>query len=88
MKAMRTPFPQAPVSLSSDPLDPDYKECIENKGHVVSRVFCLPNSYRKDLPPPSKQIKIGQFCRSAALGLTVEAGSGVFFVTQILLTGI
>lgn len=33
----------------------DYSDCSENGGVVVSNVFCLPDSYRKDVPPPSKE---------------------------------
>ena len=31
----------------------DYQSCVEDGGKVVSHVFCLPNSYRKDVLPPT-----------------------------------
>jgi len=31
----------------------EYISCAENGGNVVSHVFCLPNSYRKDVLPPT-----------------------------------
>ena len=34
----------------------EYTRCVEGGGKVVSHVFCLPSSYRKDvLPPTGKQ---------------------------------
>jgi len=40
------------VALSDSNLD--YKSCVEGGGKVVSHVFCLPHSYRKDVLPPTK----------------------------------
>ena len=31
----------------------DYLACKKNGGKGVSHVFCLPNSYRKDVLPPT-----------------------------------
>eukprot|EP00090_Calanus_glacialis_P009961 TRINITY_DN18345_c0_g1_i1.p1 TRINITY_DN18345_c0_g1~~TRINITY_DN18345_c0_g1_i1.p1 ORF type:complete len:466 (-),score=107.54 TRINITY_DN18345_c0_g1_i1:448-1845(-) len=42
------------VSIGSEVSDnSDYLACKENGGKVVSHVFCLPNSYRKDVLPPT-----------------------------------
>ena len=35
-----------------------YQDCVENS-LVVSEVFCLPADYRKDVPPPSKELLKG-----------------------------
>ena len=31
----------------------DYLACVRDGGKVVSHVFCLPASYRKDVLPPT-----------------------------------
>ena len=31
-----------------------FKACTSENAHVVSEIFCLPQDYRKDVPPPSK----------------------------------
>ena len=37
----------------------EYTTCVENKNSlVISEVFCLPQDYRKDVPPPSEYIHI------------------------------
>ena len=34
----------------------NYEECLRT-GQVISDVFCLPDTYRKDVPPHSKMLK-------------------------------
>ena len=39
---------------SDQELNLDYQSCVAGGGKVVSHVFCLPNSYRKDVLPPTE----------------------------------
>ncbi|XP_040564391.1 gamma-aminobutyric acid receptor subunit pi [Lepeophtheirus salmonis] len=39
------------LSTIDDDEDEDYAKCVKN-ALVVSEMFCLPSSYRKDVPPP------------------------------------
>ena len=49
-------------SVRSESFNEEYKSCVAGGGKVVSHVFCLPNSYRKDvLHPTGNANNEGQF---------------------------
>ena len=49
------------IVARSELFNEEYKSCVAGGGKVVSHVFCLPNSYRKDVLPPTGKNSEGQF---------------------------
>ena len=70
------------VALSDPNLD--YKSCVEGGGKVISHVFCLPHSYRKDVLPHLFCSYAGDKIHSSSpLRSTPSSSSGVSLTTGI-----